>query len=167
MAHSPQPSHGWTSRAIADLDADSVGADGDDLADILVSHGQRQFDAAIAELQPLAAAQIVIAVPDVQIAVADAGGDYLEQDLGPGRLRSGPLHQPQRRAAFANDHSFHRTYSSQQLFIVLEKVSVAYEVLVILNTRHDHRMRRGRILPAWRAPGGADDSGWRLGYDVR
>ena len=36
-----------------------------------------------AELQPLAAAQIVIAFPDMQIAVADAGRQDLQQDLVP------------------------------------------------------------------------------------
>jgi hypothetical protein len=69
--------------AVADLDARGVGTNGDDFADILVAHGQRQFHAAIAELEPLAAAQIVIAFPDVQIAVTDTGGDDLEQDSVP------------------------------------------------------------------------------------
>ena len=33
--------------AVADLDALGVGADGDDFADILMTHGQRQLHAAI------------------------------------------------------------------------------------------------------------------------
>ena len=95
--------------AVADLDALGVGADGDDFADILMPHGQRQFDAAIGELEPLAAAEIVVAFPDMQVAMADAGGDDLEQDLGAGRLRRRPLHQSQRRATFADIIAFHRT----------------------------------------------------------
>src|SRR6185312_9194913 len=50
---------------IADLDALGVRTDGDHFADILVTHGQRQLDAAVGEDQLLAAADLVIAVPDV------------------------------------------------------------------------------------------------------
>jgi hypothetical protein len=80
--------------AIADLDAGNVRTHGDDFADILVAHGEREFYAPISELQPLAAADIVKAFPDMQIAVADAGGYNLEQDLGACGLWGRPLHQP-------------------------------------------------------------------------
>ena len=95
--------------AVARLDALGVWADGDDFADVFVSHGQRQLDAAVGELEQLAAAEIVVALPDMQIAVADAGGDDLEQDLGPRGLRRRPLHQPQRCPAFTDIIAFHRT----------------------------------------------------------
>src|SRR5580698_310496 len=58
--------------AIADLDAGNVRTHGDDFADILVAHGEREFYAPIRKLQPLAAADIVKAFPDMQIAVTDA-----------------------------------------------------------------------------------------------
>ena len=101
---------------VADLDAFGIRTHRDDVADILVTHGQWKFHAPISELQPLAAAEIVKAFPDMQIAVADTGSDNLEQDLGPGRLGGRPLHQPQRRSALANVVAFHRTYSSQRRF---------------------------------------------------
>src|SRR5688572_27089582 len=55
---------------IADADALCVGADCDDFADILMAHGERQLDAAIEQFQLLAAADVVIAVPDVQVGMA-------------------------------------------------------------------------------------------------
>src|ERR1700683_84980 len=104
----PQP--GMHKPAVANLDAGRVRADGDNLADILVPHGQRQLHAAVAEFELLAAAQVVIAVPNMQVAVADAGRDHLEQDLTSRRLRGRPFHQPQRRAALTNVVAFHRTF---------------------------------------------------------
>ena len=69
---------------IADRDSGGVGPQGHDLADRLMAHGERQPDAAVLERQALAGAQIVAALPDMQIAVADSGRAHLEQHLGPG-----------------------------------------------------------------------------------
>ena len=93
---------------VANLDARSVGAGGDDFADVFVAHRQRQFHAPVAELKPLAAAEVVIAVPDVQIAVADARGQDLQEGLAPDRFWRRTLHQLQRRPAFAHVVAFHR-----------------------------------------------------------
>ena len=46
-----------------------------------MTHGERQHDAAIRQLHLAARAQIVFAVPDVQIGMADAGMGDLEQHL--------------------------------------------------------------------------------------
>ena len=64
-----------------------LGAQLDDAADDLVAHGQRQDDAAIVQRHLLAAADVVIALPDVQVGVADAAMGDLEQDLGALRFR--------------------------------------------------------------------------------
>src|SRR5579863_6639164 len=87
---------------VADLDAFGIRTDRNDFADILVAHGQGQFHPPVSELQPLPAADIVKAFPDMQIAVADTGRHDFEQDLGAGRLGGGPLHQAQRRSTLAN-----------------------------------------------------------------
>ena len=137
--------------AVANLDAFGIGPDGDDLADILMTHGQRQFNAAIAELQLLAAAQVVIAVPNMQIAVADARGNHFEQDFGPGGLRRRPFHQLEWRAALTNVVALHRTLLSLPA-VRFVPVNLAYRRPAALP-----------LLPA--APG--DDTGLHLGYDGR
>ena len=86
-AHSPQPIQGCDQHAVADLDALGVGPDRDHLADILVAERHRQLHAAVVQAQLLAAAEIEIAVGQMQIAVADAGGQHLQQHLGARRLR--------------------------------------------------------------------------------
>jgi hypothetical protein len=57
------------------------------LADVLVPHGERQLDAAVGQHQLLAAADLVIAVPDVQVGMAHAGREHLQQHLRALRLR--------------------------------------------------------------------------------
>jgi len=80
-------------RDVADLEAAlvgvlDVGAEGHDLADRLMPHRARQRHAAILERQRLASmAEVVAALPDVQVAVADAGGLDLDQHLRARRLR--------------------------------------------------------------------------------
>ena len=76
--------------------------DGDNLADVFVAHGQRQLDAAIQQLQLLAATDVVIAVPDVEVGVADARRDDAQHDLRARRLRRFALHALQRRTALAD-----------------------------------------------------------------
>src|SRR5260370_231641 len=68
------------------------------LADDLVAHGERRDEPAILDRELLAAAEIVPAFPDVQVAVADAGGKRAQQHLGPVRLGGGFLGLAQRRA---------------------------------------------------------------------
>ena len=92
---------------VANRDAGRIGADGHDLADVLVPHRKRQLDAAVGESQLLAAADFVVAIPDMEIGMADAGGQYLEKHLRALR-RGGVLFSPsQRRAAFANLEAVH------------------------------------------------------------
>ena len=88
---------------VADLHIFDVRSDRHDLADNLMAHGQRQLDAAIQQVHALlASAHLIEAVPDVQVAVADAGGFDLEQHFAARRLRRGALHALQRRAALAD-----------------------------------------------------------------
>ena len=62
--------------------------EGYDFADGFVSHRARQRHATILQGQRLAAmTEIVAALPDVQVAVADAGRLHLDQHLRAGRLR--------------------------------------------------------------------------------
>ena len=72
--------------AVADLDALRLRPDRHHLADVLVAERHRQLHAAVVQAQALAAAEIEIAVGQMQIAVADAGRQHLQQDLGAGRL---------------------------------------------------------------------------------
>ena len=92
---------------VADLHVLRVRPDRDHLADVLVAHGERQLDAAVGEHQLLAAADLVIAVPDVQVGVAHAGREHLQQHLRAGRLRRLGLVHLQRRAALADLKAAH------------------------------------------------------------
>ena len=76
---------------VADLHAFGVRAELGDAADDLVPHRQRQHDAAVLQRHVLAAAEVVIAVPDVQVGVADAAMRHLDQHLGAFGLRRGQL----------------------------------------------------------------------------
>ena len=51
-----------------------------------MAHGQRQLNAAVAECPLLAAAEILVAVPGMQVAVANAGGDGADQHLPASRF---------------------------------------------------------------------------------
>ncbi len=85
--------------ALPDLDAFGIGPDGDHLADILVAERYRQLHAAVGDAQFLAAAEIEIAVGKMQVAVADAGGQHLEQHFGALGLRRRRLAERHRFAA--------------------------------------------------------------------
>ena len=67
---------------IADFDALGVGAEFDDAADDFVAHGKRQGHAAIGQRHLLTAADVVVALPDMQVGVADAAMRDLQQDFG-------------------------------------------------------------------------------------
>ncbi len=92
---------------VADLGAARLRAQGDDLADRLVPHGQRQLDAALGQLEFLAAAEVVMAFPDMDVAVADAGGENAQQHLAAARLRRRPLEELKGRAALGDIVAFH------------------------------------------------------------
>ena len=85
-AQSPQPIQGCASRRSPILTPCACGPDRHHLADVLVAERHRQLHAAIGEAHALAAAEIEIAVGEMQVAVADAGGQHLQQHLGAGRL---------------------------------------------------------------------------------
>src|SRR5690606_11811545 len=100
--------HPWVDEAdVANADAFRFGSDGDHLADILVAHGQRQLDAAFEQHQPLATADVVIAVPDVQVGMADAGRQHLEDDFCAFRGRRLALHALERSAAVTDVEAEH------------------------------------------------------------
>ncbi len=99
--------------ALSDLDALGLGADSHHLADVLVPERHRQLHAAVLQAHPLAAAKIEIAVGEVQIAVADAGGENLQQDLGAGRLRRRRLVALERLAADADLEHAHCRFLSR------------------------------------------------------
>src|SRR6185312_10234667 len=72
---------------VAFLDAGRLGAERRHFTDDLVAHGERRDEAAVLDGQLLAAAQIVPAFPDVQVAVADAGRLRAQQHLAALRIR--------------------------------------------------------------------------------
>jgi hypothetical protein len=92
---------------VADLDALRRRTDRHHLADVLVPERHRQLHAALDDAEPLAAAEIEVAVGKVQIAVADAGRQHLQQHLAAGRLGRRPLGKLQRLAALADLKASH------------------------------------------------------------
>jgi hypothetical protein len=94
--------------AVADFDALGVRAKGDDLADVFMTKRDRKFHSAIGKAHPLAAAQIEPPIGEVQIAVADACGQDLQQDFCAFRLRRGLLIELQRLTANADLEHAHR-----------------------------------------------------------
>ena len=93
---------------VADLHALGVGAELGDAADDLVSHRERQHDAAILQRHLLAAADVVVALPDVQVGVADAAMRHLDQHLGALRLRRRQFEFLQRLAILDHGPGAHR-----------------------------------------------------------
>src|SRR5262245_15048560 len=95
--------HPWIDQAhVADLDAFGFWAKRNNFAHVLVPHGERQLDPAVRQHQFLTASNLVVAVPDVQVGVAHAGGKHLQKHLRALRLWSLALVHMQRRAAFAH-----------------------------------------------------------------
>ena len=97
--------------ARADLDPFRVGTDRHHLADILVAERHRQLHATVGQAQPLAAAKIKITIRQMQIAMADAGRQNLQQDLAARRLWRGLLVELQRLTANADLEHSHRRFS--------------------------------------------------------
>jgi hypothetical protein len=93
----------------ADFDSLGLRSDCDHLADVLVAERHRQLHAAVFQAHALAAAEIEIAVGQMQVAVADAGGQHLEQHLGAGRLRRRIFVALKRLAAGADLEAAHDT----------------------------------------------------------
>ncbi len=100
---------GMRQPAVADLDALRVGPDRHHLADVLVAERHRQLHAAVFEAHALAAAEIEIAVGQMQVAVADAGGQHLQQHLGAGGLGRRIFVALKRLAAGADLEAAHRS----------------------------------------------------------
>ena len=96
---------------VADRHAARLRADRHDLADVLMAERDRQLHSALDDAQALAAAEIEVAVGQMQIAVADAGGEHLEQHLGAGRLGRGMLRHLKRCTALADLKASHRVAS--------------------------------------------------------
>jgi hypothetical protein len=97
--------------AVANLDALGVRAESHHLADILVAQRHRQFHAAVGKAHALTATEIKIAVREMQIAVADPGGQNLQQHFTAGWLRRGLLIELQRLPANADLEHSHRRFS--------------------------------------------------------
>ena len=77
------------------------------LAGNLVAHRQWQLDAAIRQFQLLAAAQVVVALPEVDVGVAKSGGLDFDQHLAALRLGRGLLDQAQRLAVVGDAIATH------------------------------------------------------------
>ena len=92
---------------VADLNPLGVGAEFDHTADDFMPHGQRQSHAAIRQGHLLAAADIVVPLPDVQVGVADAAMGDLEQHLGAFRLGCGEFDFLQRLPIFDDGPGAH------------------------------------------------------------
>ena len=99
---------------VAYLDALGVGPDRHHFADVLVAERHRQLHAAVLQAHALAAAEIEIAVGKMQVAVADAGGEHLQQDLRAGRLRRRRLVALERLAADADLEHAHGRFSPER-----------------------------------------------------
>src|SRR6185369_669716 len=96
---------------VADLDALDVRADRHHLADILVTESDRQFHAAIGKAELFAAAEIEPPFREMNVAVADARRQNLQQDLAAVRLRGWLFVQLQRLAANADLEHTHCCFS--------------------------------------------------------
>jgi hypothetical protein len=88
-----------------------------------VSHGERQGDAARLQRQPLAVAEIVAALPDVEVAVADPGGADAQAHLRAFRLRRLALGELKRRSEFCDLIAFHGRVPRQALSETLARFS--------------------------------------------
>ena len=106
-AQAPQPIHGYDQHAVADLDALRLGPTATTSPAFSWPSVTGSFMPRSSNLQALAAAQIEIAVREMQVAVADAGGQHFEQHLRTVGLGSRPLLQLQRRAALADMKLMH------------------------------------------------------------
>jgi hypothetical protein len=87
---------------VADLHARGLGAERDDLADVLVAHGQRQLDAAVHQVELLASANLVVAIPDMQVGMAHSRRQHLQQHLRALRCGRVALVLLQRRSALTD-----------------------------------------------------------------
>jgi hypothetical protein len=67
-----------------------------------MAHRERQLDAALDEVQPPAAAHLVVAVPDVQVGMAHTGREHFHQHLRALWHWRFALGELERRAALAD-----------------------------------------------------------------
>ena len=99
---------------LANFNALDLGSDGHHFANVFVPERHRQIHAAILQTHPLAAAKIEIAVGEVQVAVADPGGEDLQEHLGAGRLRRRLLVALERLTANADLEHAHCRFSPER-----------------------------------------------------
>src|SRR5262249_1552243 len=100
---------------LADLDAFRFLPHGLDDAERLVPQRERRHAAAVLDVEAFAAAEVEVAVPDVQVGVADARARDAHQHLGALRLRGAADHLLQRLAVFHElvaDHAFAASFNA-------------------------------------------------------
>ena len=96
---------------VADLRARGLGPDRHHFPDDLVAERVRQLEPKLFQLELVAAAEIEIALLQVQVAVAHPTGLHPHQDLGALRLGGGTLARLERLAPFHDLHAVHGVLS--------------------------------------------------------
>src|SRR5262249_14975809 len=89
-------------QSVADRNALSVRAHCNHFADVLMPQCQRQLHAALGHDQFAAAAQVIIAIPDMKVGMTDAGGLYFQKHFSTRGLRRWLIDTLQRRSTFAH-----------------------------------------------------------------
>jgi hypothetical protein len=102
---------------VTDFDSLGLRTKRDHFADILVTESNGQFHAAVGKTQALATPKVEITFRQVDIAMADAGCQNLQQDFANGRLRRWLFVELQGLAANTDLEHTHRTLS--RFFFVL------------------------------------------------
>ena len=97
---------------IADADTARLTTNRNHAPHILMAECERQLQAAVGEPHHLAAADIIHAFPEMDVAMANSGCGHLQQHFGSRRLRGGLLSQLKGRTAFADLVGFHSCASS-------------------------------------------------------
>jgi hypothetical protein len=88
---------------LANRHALRLGAKGEHFTHRLVPHGKRQRHAPVLQRElPPSMAELIAALPDMQIAVANAGRPHLQEDLGAGWLRRRRIDPRERRRKFGD-----------------------------------------------------------------
>ena len=143
---------------VADIDAFCIRPDGDNLADIFVAHRQRQLYPAILQLKLLPTADVVVAVPYVQVGVAYTGSDHAQYDLRARGRRRRALRALQWRAAFADIVAVHAILPGPA---ILARAAGRLSLMVTIASDHLHTCVRRD--PAWRAPARSASTTHRAG----
>src|SRR5262245_16518137 len=107
----PAPDPWMCEHPVTDLDSLGLRTKRDHFADILVAESNGQLHAPVGKAQALAAPEVKITLRQVQIAMADAGCQDLQQDFAAGRLRCWLFVELQGLAANTDLEHTHRTLS--------------------------------------------------------